>query len=424
MIAQALDLAELHRDDIKYRVAETKTWSLAEKIQLPALEIALSAMFPAMVAKAQNQGQSHERRVSRGNLSSATTGPDLLSPSKQPWASDLVTVWFKGLQGLSSVSNREQTEDQSTNKLITISDARIRISQPHRFAHLQPMSDRDVTFVPEKGEFILRLRHALGEPMLPALRTRIKAVDRFVNFLEAMETAKGSVASESVALAAVVCSYEDFQLVKDSDSTARRWQLVLDLSSRNIRVKLEPEDPHTWLVDLMERMVNCDGGIARLVSWLPYSTPLARVLQDIGLRWKDPQLRDRGSFQLYAKTIDWIGISYKLQSTDKVSQTVVFDLRAKNRRGETWWHLRRAGKNMPIAAKLSAVIESAWSTGGKGWIGFGSSAVSRPEEGIVNMLFALDEAIRGAIDSLATAKGNDAAYGKGQQDSSEVVVLD
>jgi mediator of RNA polymerase II transcription subunit 14 len=125
------------------------------------------------------------------------------------------------------------------------------VRKPAKLKGLDGKIDRDVSYVASTGKFRVRLRHAVGEPTLPTFRSRVKAIDRFVNFLEALEDSKDTISSESATLNEVSCFYSTVSPpapAADGDngeeSSPTRWKIVMDLSGVDIRVRLEKGNPH------------------------------------------------------------------------------------------------------------------------------------------------------------------------------------
>ncbi|KAF7548255.1 hypothetical protein G7046_g8741 [Stylonectria norvegica] len=268
MITQSVDLRELHDHQIKSRPREGRTWTLPQQVRLPAIDIALSGIFPSMVfdnaekdASKSNSAASAEPNGTHEEQASIVrphTGNDT---AKQPWAKDMVVVKFQAVQSTPT----------ETLHLVCISDAFITVRKPSSFATLTGMVGHDVSYNPEKGQFSVRIRHGIGEPVLNALKSKIKAIDRFVNFLDSLEKAKGIIQSESVTLTKVTFSYCE---PRPHASTAKqppppRWRVVLDLSKETIDIELEQGNPHLRIADLMRRLVNSEGGIQALMLWLP-----------------------------------------------------------------------------------------------------------------------------------------------------------
>ncbi|KAI9171985.1 Mediator of RNA polymerase II transcription subunit 14 [Paramyrothecium foliicola] len=419
MMAQSVDMRELHRLKIKCRPNESMNWSLPQQVRLPSIEIALSAVFPAMVvdvAEKEAIGGSFIAASGNAELASITrpaTGNRLSLSPRQPWANNMVTIKFKGVQSQSTWS--EGQNENATQRLVCVSDAVIKVKRPAKFAALPSMVDWDVSYNPKKGEFCLRMRHPIEKSMVGALQSRIKAVDRFVTFLESMDKAKGTITSESVTLREVTFSYSEANVdsVPDEASQAtQRWRVVLDLSKDDINIELEAGNPHLRVVDLMKRLVNTDGGIGALMVWLPASTRALKAIDDIESDWQDIQEKNQGQVEFSMKTIDWMTIRYTIGGTDATDgqkpKQLSLDVSMKVRRGEPWWHLTRtviANGEVPPEDDFTQALKPIFEGKGEGWLGLTTSAAGKPDNGVVGMLQAVDNAMRTmAAGEAATAK--------------------
>ncbi|KAK7432581.1 mediator complex subunit [Neonectria magnoliae] len=419
MIAQSVDMRELHRNHIKSRPNGSRNWALPQQVRLPSIEIALSGIFPAMVLdsveKDTPKDSNEQTNIVGDNAELASivrppTGVEVTPSAQQPWANDIVAIKFKEVQP----PRKTPTSDGgavSDSPLTCVSDAIIRVRKPGKFAALKGMVDRDVSYNPQKGEFCLRIHHGIGQPLLSTLKTRVKAVDRFVNFLESMDKAKGTIQSESVTLRQVVFSYTEPVQDLDDGVTAspQRWKVLLDLSKDKIDVSLEKGNPHLRVVDLMQSLVNSEGGIEALMIWLPISLPALGAIERMETAWAGIQAQLRGQVEFSMKTIDWMSVQYTL-----ANRPLTLEVRMKVRRGEPWWHVWRSesGAGSP-PDEFTAALKPIWEGKGEDWHGLTLSAAAKPNGGIVNLLATVDDAIRPLTGVSA-----------GGDDGSQVVVVD
>lgn len=422
MIAQAIDMRELHKQHIKFKPNETKSWSLPRQVRLPSIEIALSGIFPSMVfdsSEKESSKASSNRDLEQLGLASITQPATGLKLSTiEPWANDIVSISFKGAQlpeaELAATEGVNPQDAKSDAPLVCISDAIIKVRRPAKFTSIKgALVGQDVSYNLLKGEFRLRMRHSLGQSILESLKSRVKAVDRFVSFVESMDKAKGSIQSETVSLQEVVFSYRDQTNDSPNDTTAtgRRWRVALNLSKDVIDIKMEKGNPHLRVVDLMQNLVNSDGGIEALMAWLPTSLPALEAIQKTEELWADIKARNQGRFQFSMNSLEWMTLDYFISGPGQMQRRVAFEGRIKSRRGEPWWHIWR----VPVANDtsvpnddLTTALKHVWEGKGDDWTGLVTSAVGGPSRGVVGILKAIDDAIRPM-----TSQGN-----------SEVVVLE
>ncbi|RDA92303.1 hypothetical protein CP533_3247 [Ophiocordyceps camponoti-saundersi (nom. inval.)] len=383
IMAQSIDFRELHRHKIKSRPSNTMNLSLSQPVRMPSIEMPLSDVFPSMVSPDKPQ-DSPDRDLSADkivplSLMQKFTGAALTI--KRAWADDLLLLNFTGIQCTPT------RDDGPASKLVCLSDAVIRVRKPSRFAALRGMVDRGVTYNPRRGEFSLQIRRRLGEPMLEALKSRIKAVDRFVNLFEALAKAGGAVTTELMTLERVTFCYGKDPDDKD-EAAKKTWRLSLDLSGDEIEVEVEDGNPHIHTMDLMRRLVNSDGGIGALMAWLPASLPALQAVSEINRKWAEVEA---GHLELTAKTMGWMMIAYKVGTRT----CVTLEIRMRQRRDEAWWHLLQSPDASIDDDKYSKALKAVWTKEGDGWLGLGTGAVGNPSGGVGRMLLAAHEAIRG-----------------------------
>ncbi|KAH6895200.1 mediator complex subunit MED14-domain-containing protein [Thelonectria olida] len=403
MIAQAVDMRELHRHSIKSRPNHVRNWSMPQHVQLPSIEIALSGIFPSMVFDRVERGTTGIEELSTElgaeqlpSIVGTMTGHNM--SKRQPWANDIVTIQFKGVQTHAKSSSSSQ--DGVTTPLTCTSDAIIKVRRPNRYTALKRTVDRNVFYSPERGEFLLRMRHGVGEPILLQLKSRVQAVDRFVNFMESMDKAKETIQAEKVSLREVSFSYAEpvRNAGGDNPPAPQRQGVTLNLSEKDIDIKLLQGNPHLRVVDLMRTLVNVEGGIEALMVWLPSSLPAMNVLQQIETAWGDIQAQRRGRVEFSMKNIDWwTGGPPKHQQ----ARQVTLEVRIKVRRGEPWWHLWRVASGADVVPEdeFTPLLKVLWETKGENWHGLGTGATARPNSGVVHMLRAIDGAMRSLVDA-------------------------
>lgn len=413
MIAQSVDLRELHQHHIKHILGEVKDLTAPSRVRMPAITFELSSLFPGMVLPAIRQRKPEtNRKGASANEGFITTMS--LSP-KQPWANNIVVIDFQGVQVGAPATSESQTRPEGSRTLVCVSYATVSVRKPAKLKGLDGKIDRDVSYVASTGKFRVRLRHAVGEPTLPTFRSRVKAIDRFVNFLEALEDSKDTISSESATLNEVSCFYSTVSPPAPAadDATGEepsptRWNIVMDLSGVDIRVRLEKGNPHLRVMDLINRLVNMDGGIKILLVWLPSSLPALSALGEIESKWEEAVSRTDGSVEFSMRALDWMGIRYSLYSKDSAGQTTTrqlrLDCRIRLHGREPWWHLCRSDADSAEDG-FSAALKPIWDGKGEDWQGLSTGAAGKLSGGVAKMLHALDEALRAMVGSVPS-EGN------------------
>ena len=376
------------------------------------MQIALSSIYPSMVTDVSESDSVIAKSLGIGTkteLSSMLQSQSMLSLApKQAWANDIVTVKFRGVQPAwkkaSSQAGGAGTQDRM---LMCIADAVVKVTRPAKLASLKGLVDDDVSYHPRRGEFCVRMIHALGEPVLDVLKSRVKAIDRFVSYHEALEKMGDSITCKSATLRTIVCSYGDPVPAADvgAKSPQRQWTVTLDLSRDDINVRLERGNPHLRAVDLIQRLVNVEGGIKGLLTWLPSSLPFLKAIDSITEGWDDLAAKDQGRVDFCMRMIDWMSIRYTIRATDSMGnrsdKVLKLEARIRLRRGEPWWHIWRAERLASSPPdRFDGALQSILQGKGESWQGLVSSAAATPKEGIVNMLKAADDAAKGLIGQM------------------------
>ncbi|KHN98498.1 Mediator of RNA polymerase II transcription subunit 14 [Metarhizium album ARSEF 1941] len=427
IIAQAVDIRELHRQKIKTRSSHKFDLCLAQTARLPSTDVALSALFPSMVfdqSKADKDGLSNSEGQpgDMGLLSLIQQASGATSVRKKAWADNIVSITFRGIRCLSKAENGHDGTEE--NELICTSEAILKVRKPSRFASLDGLADRDVSYNPRRREFALRIQRAVGKPILDTLKSRIKAIDRFVNFLEALESASGTITTESVTLRQITFYYselrtketkeeeeEEDQVMEDEP---QRWRVVLDLSNDDIDIEIEKGNPHLRVLDLMRQLVNSDGGIGVLTAWLPASLPALQAIDKMETEWEPIQAAGQGRIEFSMKTVAWMSVEYTITSDpETLTHPVRLEVKMQPRRSQAWWHVWRSDAKTDAQDGVSTALQRVWNQRGEDWIGLCTGAAGSPQSGVVHMLLAVDEAVRNAI-----SRGAGAAQGN------EVVVLE
>ncbi|QPG99333.1 hypothetical protein C2857_001507 [Epichloe festucae Fl1] len=452
LIAQSIDMRELHRQRIKSESNYKPSSSASLLVQLPSIDIALSDLFPAM-AFHTDDAKSHTS-VSNDSVSEDDEDyekTDMLSLiqqasgitvpiPKKAWAENIVNISFKGIQSLAPTGATNGDGSQET-ELICVSEAIIQVRNLSKFSSLSDLADRDVSYDPQRGQFSLRFQRAVGKPVLDTLKSRIMAIDRFVNFLEVMDSAKGTITTESVTLRQSTFYYggsvargqqddevQEMQSQKQSQEakTTKRWRVVLDLSRGDIDIEIEKGNPHLQVVDLMRQLVNSDGGISGLMSWLVISLQALQAIGKMDSQWEPLRAAGLGGFEFSMKTIAWMNIDYWISTgpNEQSRKTVSLDVKMRPRRSQAWWHVWRSDADADAESQdaVSRALQPVWDGKGEGWLGLATGAAGLPEGGVVAMLLAVDEAIRTSVTD--GSADNSSSSSSGSNNNKDVVVLD
>jgi mediator of RNA polymerase II transcription subunit 14 len=411
IIAQSVDIRELRRLKIKSQSSGSADLSLPQQVRMPSVEVALSNIFPSMMQEATEnispQGLSGviEPNEDMQALSLLRPNSGSSSSAKQPWAEDMMAIRFKSVH--TAAGRAELDGHASALHLVCTSEAVIRVRQPSKFLALKGMVDRDVSYDPKRGEFALQIQRPVTQPIFDTLKSRVKAIDRFVNFLEAMENAKGSIIGESIALKAVVFCYSAPVSTQPKDETAalvsspERWRVKMDLSHEDIDIHIEKGNPHLRVIDLARNLASTEGGIGPLMAWLPVSLPALKAIDQLDAEWDELSKKGQGRLNFSMKSLTWMNIKYNIFEPNsagaKTKRTICLDVRIRPRRGQVWWHAWRSDADAAADDEFSKALKTVWDGKGSNWLGLATGAAAEANDGVRDMLLAIDKAIRGAI---------------------------
>ena len=405
LIVQMADIRALSQARILSRRAKSNSVAAKQSVQLMPLEILMSSILQGMGVGRNDDTQD---LTGEEKKSTSSTGQE----ASKHWADDILFVRYSDVQ----ITSTETAVGQPSQPK-AICHAIIKVRKPSRFESLKGTIDEDVAYDAQLGQFSLRLAHEVGGPFVPTLISRVQAVDRFVNFIEAVDKAKGTITSEQATLRSIVFSY----MAHDQPPDSKRWRVTLDLSGDSIDISLDDDNPHQLVIDLMRTLVNSAGGIGQLMAWLPRTLTAIEALEKIRSGWDDIESSGRGRIEFSMNNMDWMNIRYTLPKPAKKGQPSrkVLSLQAKLkiRRGETWWHLSRTEE---VEDDFTSVLKPIWEGSGEDWRGFSTSAAGRPGKGLVAMLRSVDDTVKVMVPTVTPGMKNKIA-GK---TANSAVVLD
>ncbi|KAK4165808.1 mediator of RNA polymerase II transcription subunit 14 [Cladorrhinum sp. PSN259] len=370
MISQITDLRELHSKRIAHATRESLNYGLPAQIKMPTINVRLS------------------------ELCLRRTGPRSLC-----WAQDYVPIVFKGLQSSSEVMElpTEPGQEQDTTSVKVDAEAKITVKNQARFQFLKGNIDHDVLYNPKLGQFTLRLRSEMGLPLVNLLSTRIHALERLIDLVEAIRRAGDCVSPESVTLREVTFTYGTKlpQGAPDTTDAPKQWRVRLELGGeRGVRVILEQGNPHLQVIDFIQKMAN-SSNLEQLPAWLFNTLPLYRALEKLKDGWEyfDPLK----CCVVHNKGPNWATIRYKLPGPQP--RIVNLDIKPHTRKGKLMWHISRAETDQNFKNEndeFNRVLKQrVWTAKGEdGYTGLVTSAAASLDSSIENVIAHIDDAIR------------------------------
>ncbi|KAK3695085.1 mediator complex subunit MED14-domain-containing protein [Podospora appendiculata] len=381
MVSQLTDLRELHSKRMYHATREAANYSLPPQVKLPTIFVRLSEMLRSRTGSKESQ---------------------------VPWAREFIQISFMGIrhgaedEALMLTSKPDATVPgaRRDSRLKIVAEARISVTNKAKFRLLKGNVDHDVMFNPYLGQFCLRLRAYMGSPVVNLLSSRIQALERLVDFVEAIHRAGKNAVPESATLREVVFTYTS-DPAPGSPQSPRPWRVHLDLTNDEaINVTLEKGNPHLRILDYLHRIAN-SSRFETLPQWLLFSLPLYRGLEKIEDDWEKLSLRNEGHIYVFHKAIDWMTIRFQIATPGSPTappRQVNLDIKPHIRRGKQLWHVFRSEVANRGNDEFDRVLtQLVWSTNSNGVKGLGNSAAADPEIGIEPLLTLVSDAVKSLV---------------------------
>ncbi|KAI1486963.1 mediator complex subunit MED14-domain-containing protein [Biscogniauxia mediterranea] len=374
MISHIIDLRALNSRKIKHATRSGINYSLPANIKIPAIYLRLADVL------AQRRSPESEKKT----------------PS---WAHDYVKLVFKGMNSRSSAAvmlAQDATGTSGENRLRTLVDARIKVTDASRFALLAGKVERDVAFNERIGVFAFRLEAAVGESILDMLVQRLQALERLVDCVDAIRESKRDIRCEEITLDRVVVRYSG-QPSPSTNSAAQaiqHWKASLDLRADGVKISLEKGNPQLRVLDTFQSIVNSELRVSNLPFLLSGMLPLHQALDSIEASWESLAMNNQGQVNIVSAHIDWFNIHYVLPGRN-VQRRLTLQVRLKPRRADVQWHVFREepGATKQPDDEFKKLLQKVWTAENRGWRGLNDSAMADIDH-IGELIRAVDEVIR------------------------------
>jgi mediator of RNA polymerase II transcription subunit 14 len=371
MISRIVDVRVLEERGIKHLEKREDNDSLPAPIKLPVVYVRLSDIAPS------------------------------LAPKKNPsasWAVDFVKISFRGAQQ-SADDDRNAQPGVAGHRLIkALSDATITVADKTKFKDLGGNVDSDVTFDTRVGEFTLHLRQEIGTSLVDCLATRLQAIGRLVDFVDAMRKSGGAIVCKSATMREIVFSYGDNLLEQSGDASQQQpmWTARLDLvSGPNIKLCLEKGTPHLRVLDLLESEANSPQ-LRELPYYLKLTFSMLKALESIEDAWTKIKENDDGRVDIRHWSLEKATIQYRLGRYASQQRRLKLSLKKAWRAGTDYWHLcpeDRDGNVIPLDSDFHKALKPIFEGRGDHWRGLRTGAVGEVGRGIEELLSLVDNAI-------------------------------
>lgn len=399
MISHITDLRKLHTLKKSHTALELPNHSLPPQVRLPTIYVRLSEML-------QQRPGSSSRTLT--------------------WAKDFVPIIFKGVR--SHTGDQEGPADATAVRRDTPAriraEARLTVIDRNKFKSLRGNVDHDVVYNHRTGQFSLKLRADMGTPVVDLLTDRVQALERLMEFVEAIRLAGSNAIPQSVALREVVFTYSNdpAEPVVGPPQGPRAWNVHLDLpKDAKVVLTLEKGNPHIRALDMLQDMAQSTK-TELLPSYLPFSLPLYRVLDRIEDEWESIAAKNAGNVAIVVKAAEWVTVRFTLPAST-ARRLLCLDIKTMGRKGRLLWHVKRTDEkgherslNAPQDEFDTLLQRSVWHAHGDGRKTFGTSAAADPKVGIETLLWSISESVKLLVGTLPPPPGTSPHPGGGTQD--------
>ncbi|KAG7293114.1 mediator complex subunit [Staphylotrichum longicolle] len=345
--------------------------------------------------------------------SSDILGPrsDSDKPARLSWAQEFISIDWKGLAPVpASEFNDHLASAESLQRrpvpLRVMVEAKVAVTNRAKFEFLENRVDRDVLYDSRVGQFTLRFRPEANESVIPMLQARMQALDRLVNFVDALGRAGKHIVPESITLRKIIFSYGDSspaaqpnqQLPAASQGAQRVWKVRLDLArEQGVDVILEAGNPHLRIIDYLRAAAN-SSKFKQIPAWLVFTLPLFRGLEQLQDSWNTVLAKEQGACYIFHKSLDWVTLRFALAGAK--GRRVHLDIRPRDKAGNLTWHIYRPATDANVNNEndeFNRVLKQrVWSTSGSGFKGLMNGAVANWDDGIESLLALISTSIQPA----------------------------
>ncbi|KAL2889795.1 Mediator of RNA polymerase II transcription subunit 14 [Ceratocystis lukuohia] len=361
----------------------------------------------AIIASTANSGTG----AGTTSPSTTSTNPEVSQGRRGPWAEDTITVIFNNVVPGPPVPSKDpHSRLRFTQTPMWYSSCIVRVLDKKKFRSLGANMSRDIRYNGRTGEFCIRIFRPLNTAIRPLLKPRLEAIDRVVNFLDAMTKAGPCVKCESVTLKRITFSYSEAGVRLDkpfiptsaNEPPPPKWTVVLDLrKSDQIAVILSDKDPHQLVGGMLTRIANQWGGLRTLIRTLPRTLAVMDAIAEIVNGSPERDALCKGVVRSLHLSAGASSLIYHLSSGTGLR----LDIKARIRSGAIWWTLERVAMNgqsftaqagaddEEVASRLKSLFSMSDPDGR--WITFGSGLTTCGVRHVKAMIKAADQKVWG-----------------------------
>ena len=330
--------------------------------------------FQGVLHKLQQASSSHEPKTLIMKLSErkSSTTPETPASPKSPsrslilWTNETVALTFQGI-------------DQETSSAIHIASACMERPISNTRA-LTSSIDSSIAFHPTSGAFAFRLQTPVGELTIPSLHKRLSNIERLVQFLHTIKRHR---------LRCNAVSLNHLEFIYTTTPTILNATLHFPTNGF-MRISFPKSNPHLRIQDFLTKMFRRSGGLNRVLTLLPITLPLLRILSS---------LEGAYGILILPRSPEWYHVRYRGSRSR-------WEIRLRLRRGDMKWFVKDMGvftedageKGQKVPKRLDVDVEKAMieleGASGDGWQGISKGSIAATPEGVEEIVTKIDELFR------------------------------
>lgn len=317
-------------------------------------------------------------------------GPAMLqpqTPTSLPWANEIVTVTFHGL-------------DPTTNSAIHTVTARLRAPIPN-MRTLTSKIDYSIAFHPTSGEFAFRILTPVGESTIPVLLQRLSSIEHLIQFLAIIKR-------HNLSCSAVSLTHLEFVYASNPSTLKATIYFPLDLP---MRISLDTANPHLRVQDSLTSLLRSPNGLHLVIKILTATLPLLRAFSAMETAYTSDRL------SILPRSAIWYQVRYE-------NPRGRIDYRLRQRRDGLMWFVKEVGATEGgfTSENADQRIKNIKKGACGNWQWMGDEVVASTAE-VEDLMRSINELYEAGKEAKDEAVGN-APTGKKRKAEDEVVVLE
>lgn len=313
-------------------------------------------------------------------------GPAMLqtkSPISLPWANEIVTVTFQGI-------------DPATNSAIHTVAARLQTPIPN-IRSLTSKIDYSIAFHPTSGGFAFRIFTPVGKSTIPDLLQQLSSIEHLIQFFAIIK-------HHDLSCSAVSLTHLEFVYASNPSTLKATIYFSSDVP---MRICLNTANPHLRIQDSLTSLLRSSDGLHLVIKILRATLPLLRAFAAIETAHGSDRL------SILPRSAIWYQVRYQ-------NPRGRIDLRLRQRRDTLMWFVKDLG--VTEGAKTEHRMKDLKRGVGGNWQWMGDEVVASTVE-VEDLMRRINELYEAEKEEADEAVEN-APTGKKRKAEDEVVVLE